>query len=551
MALFDIIPALSIRQSIMPNKQKRLTVILFWAIVAACAAYLAYFILQTSFLIDGKRYFALFDDAMISMQYARNLANGDGLVFSAGAERVEGFSNPLWVLYMALFHLVGLPSHQVSLAIQISGAIFILANLFVVRKIAERLVQGNWLIPILAVFLTAFYFPLNNWGIQGTEVSILTLMLSLAILLALNNLQDGKFRKAPYIILALSTWMRFDMLVPMIALTVVMAWRDASNRRQHLLWGFALLAITTLIQSLLRFAYYGEWLPNTYYLKVVGVSIFDRLKRGLAVFGQFLWVPGWIFFVLPFLLLLLWPSDASWLMLAIIAGQAAYSIYVGGDAWEHKGGANRFIALAMPLFFILFVSTLNKIRETLLALRSEKWLPLASQIAMLLVALISLLNFNTLRENFSFEKWSLQRTPIFVAGTQRYVNLGLTLQRITSPEGEIAVATAGNIVYFAERPAIDLLGKADKVIARSKPHPSAGVLNNVEDIFRPGHNKWDYEYSIGQLAPDIIAQVWGSSSELEPYLQSGNYGYYEVDGFPLYIRNDSPYILWDQIESAN
>ncbi len=535
----------------MTNKQKRTANILFWVIFAASAAYLPYFILQTTFIIDGERYFALFDDAMISMQYARNFAEGNGLVFSIGSDRVEGFSNPLWVLYMAFFHLIGLPSSQVSLAIQISGVVFILANLLVVRKIAEALSPKNWLVPVLAVFLTAFYFPLNNWGIQGTEVSVLTLILTLSTLGAVNTFQDGKFRRSIYILLAISTWIRFDMLVPMIAITTIMAWRDSTNRRQHLSWGFGLLALATLIQSLARYAYYGEWLPNTYYLKVVGVSLVDRIKRGLAVFAQFLWVPGWIFFLLPFLLLLIWPSDATWLIMAIIAGQAAYSIYVGGDAWEHKGGANRFIALAMPIFFVLFASSLDKIREAFVSLRKEKFLPIASQVAMAIFVLISLFNFNTLRENFSFEKWTLQRRPIFVAGTQRYVNLGLTLKSISTSEAEIAVATAGNIVYFSERPAIDLLGKADKVIARSDPHPSAGVLNNVEDIFRPGHNKWDYEYSIGQLAPDIIAQVWGSSSELEPFLQSGNYGYYEVNDFPLYIRNDSPFIIWDAVFIGN
>ena len=42
----------------------------------------------------------LFDDAMISMRYARNLAEGHGLVFNAG-EYVQGFSNPLMTLLMA------------------------------------------------------------------------------------------------------------------------------------------------------------------------------------------------------------------------------------------------------------------------------------------------------------------------------------------------------------------------------------------------------------------------------------------------------------------
>src|SRR5262245_62098493 len=39
---------------------------------------------QASITIDGTRYFWLDDDQMISMRYARNLANGEGLVWNAG-----------------------------------------------------------------------------------------------------------------------------------------------------------------------------------------------------------------------------------------------------------------------------------------------------------------------------------------------------------------------------------------------------------------------------------------------------------------------------------
>jgi hypothetical protein len=528
-------------------REKRWSLWLFAAILLLFAIYATVFILRTSIVVDGERYFALFDDAMISMQYARNLANGDGLVYSAGDERVEGFSNPLCAFYMALFHLFPIASSKISLAIQISGALFLFANLFVVKKIAERISKSNWLVPILAVFLTAFYFPLNNWSLQGTEVSILTLFLSISVLKSLGSLQDGSFSKTPYLLLALGTWVRFDMLVPMIALTLFMVWKDEKNRRLHLQWGFGLLAAATAVQTILRFWYYDEWLPNTYYLKVVGVSLFDRVKRGLAVFGQFLWVPGWAFLLLPSLLVLVWPESSTLLMLALLAGQAAYSIYVGGDAWEHKGGANRFIAIAMPLFFVLFMQTLEKLRATFLTIRSNRWLVPLSHMLLALFAVASLFNLNTLRENYSFEKWALIRRPIFVAGNERYLNMGLMLNSITDTDATVALATAGNIAYFSERYSIDLLGKADKVIARSAPHESGGSFNNVEDIFRPGHNKWDYEHSIAGLQPDIIAQVWGDSSELEPYLQSGNYIFIEVQGFPLYLRADSEHILWDLI----
>ena len=40
------------------------------------------------------------DDDFICYRYARNLVRGDGLVYQAG-ERVEGFTNPLWVLLHA------------------------------------------------------------------------------------------------------------------------------------------------------------------------------------------------------------------------------------------------------------------------------------------------------------------------------------------------------------------------------------------------------------------------------------------------------------------
>src|SRR5215203_3666611 len=51
--------------------------------------------------LDGKRYFALFDDAMISMRYAWNFSHDHGLVWNPG-EYVEGYTNPLWTLVMSL-----------------------------------------------------------------------------------------------------------------------------------------------------------------------------------------------------------------------------------------------------------------------------------------------------------------------------------------------------------------------------------------------------------------------------------------------------------------
>lgn len=523
---------------------KNAAILGFFLIAAAFAFYSYRFIQLTSFEVNGKQYYALFDDAMISMQYARNLAEGNGLVWNAGGERVEGFSNPLWVAYMAVFHLFSLPSSAISLTIQISGAVFLLANLVMVWLIAREYFEGQ-LAPLLAIFLTAFYFHLNNWALQGMEIGLLALLLSASVWLALRASKSKRFSVWPYILLSIGTWVRIDMVVPLVVFTAFFAWKDSKHRRGHITWGFGLLAGSMLLQTALRLWYFGEWLPNTYYLKVVGIPLIDRIQRGLEVLGGFIWGSGWFLMLLPLLLLAVWPDAPTLLFFALLLGQIAYSVSVGGDAWEHKGGANRFIALAMPLFFLLFVQTLDKVRRMLATPKTSLLTRALSHVALAAIVFTSLFSFNVINENNPVDKWITLKRPPFVAGTQRYVTLGLLINEITDEDASVAVVTAGNIIYFAERTGIDMLGKSDKVVARSQPHQGSGSFDNVDDIFRPGHNKWDYQHSIVDLQPDIIAQIWGSSQEMAPYMDQVGYNVFTLDGFSLFIKLGSEHVLWD------
>src|SRR3954451_17576474 len=79
------------------------------AAVSISAVFSGVFIARTAFTVGRTTYFSLFDDAMISMQYARNLAQGNGLVWNAHQPAVEGYTNFLWTIWMALVHLTQLP----------------------------------------------------------------------------------------------------------------------------------------------------------------------------------------------------------------------------------------------------------------------------------------------------------------------------------------------------------------------------------------------------------------------------------------------------------
>ncbi len=95
-----------------------------YVVLAALAFYLL-FVFRTSFVVDGRRYFVLFEDAMISMRYARNFADGHGFAWNAGEPPIEGFTNFLWTLWMSLAHKIGMSESKISLFIMLSGLVHV------------------------------------------------------------------------------------------------------------------------------------------------------------------------------------------------------------------------------------------------------------------------------------------------------------------------------------------------------------------------------------------------------------------------------------------
>jgi len=513
--------------------------------------YAAVFIWKTSFVIDGQRYFSLFDDPMISMRYAKNLAEGAGPVWTPGGERVEGFSNPLWVGVMALVHLLPLAPAYTSLAVQVLSAGLLLANLVLVKGIADDASGRNVLVASVAVGLTGFYYPLNNWGLFGNDVAPAVTMVSLAVWLGYRQLRTEAFSAWVYLVLGLATLVRFDLLVVYLVVWVYLAWADSRFRRQHLAWGGGILAAFTLGQTLARVSYYGDLLPNPYYLKMTGGPVLLRLVRGAFIFVKFVWNFNPIVFLLPFVVLPLRWERRLWLPVAVFAWYAAYSVYVGGDAWEHRGGANRFVATVMPLFFVLLAQSLEVLRDSLvgnppLSARAAG----ASIVAAGALAIVSLLNANALIDTSSLRAAFLLERPIYAVGNERNTTLGLFLRRITDEQARIAYVAAGAAPYFAGRQAIDLLGKSDRVVARGPMHlpPDLALID-----YRPGHMKWDYAYSIGELQPDVVVEIWQG---MNPEAAAALAGYLEIrvpelerwlpDG-RMYLRTGSSHLRWEVV----
>jgi hypothetical protein len=501
-------------------------------VLTALFAYGLCFIARTSFIVEGTRYFSLLDDAMISMRYAKNFANGHGLVWNPG-EYVEGFTNLLWTLYMSAWHMLPIPPHLMSLPIQLTSLVALIIAGTQTYKIIESVIEGKWLRDA-ALVMAVFYWPLILWSLLGMEVGIVTMMLMIAVRMVLTKQLGTRDILMLYGLLGVITLVRFDTVIYLVAIAGYLMWRDREMRKQHIIYLIATLAIFLGGQTAWRLSYYGELFPNTYYLKTTGFPLIHRVSRGLYEIFNLAHQPGYLLFALP-IAWNLWRRTAHTNFFLLLLGAAfAYSAYVGGDAWEWYGGANRYLVPVMPLYFILLFKCLQDIWEMLkdkFNMSSKAQRVLGAVGLLLLYLSFNTPNVDSWKAN-SIEELLFIARPFQVPQHIPRVEQALWIDHNTKPEARIAIAWAGIQPYFSDRYYIDLYGKCDKYIARTEGKYWSGSRKGLG--FVPGHTKWDYDYSIGKLQPDVVAQL---IKHIEvPNEQLANYSPVQVGEETIYVK---------------
>jgi hypothetical protein len=542
----------------------------------------AIFISRASYVSVDGRSFTLFDDAMVSMRFARNLADGHGLVYNAGQPAVEGFTNLLWTLWMAVLHLAPVPIRIVPLLVSITGAGLLLVGVALIGALGRRLAPGEPLVPAIAMWTVAAYYPLVYWTLRGLEPGLIAVLLAAAVLLAwrIRDRAPGETSTRDGMLLAgvLSTGVltRIDFAGLAGVVFVWLLWPGAAPAGRRAAWiALGAVLLVLVAQTGFRLAYYGEALPNTYYLKVEGISLTTRLDRGSRAFGALVVSELAVAFALAGIALVCRRSARALLLALLVLAAVAYSVFVGGDAWEYLEYANRYLAPVGPL--LLLLAALGVVQVAALA-RSRQVLILVGLTALVVVAATVNTNLDT-DPQFNLRVASLLTTldrahwiaalgaaalllaaalgarmtdnralvigplvatlllgvtlPAWLEWGRDSGHLvdqnaseareGLALREAATSDPSIAVVAAGNIPYWSMLPTIDLLGKSDPVIARGPSRPN----------FDPGHSKWNYRYSICHLRPAVVVQLFEPSpAELRMITRCG---YEQVIGH-AYVR---------------
>jgi hypothetical protein len=155
---------------------------------------------------------------------------------------------------------------------------------------------------------------------------------------------------------------------------------------------------------------------------------------------------------------------------SVLLFYAAYVIYVGGDMFP----SYRFFVPVVPVL-------------SALAFAAVQDLP-TPRVHRLAIGVLCLLSVSSII-------WSYPSLLVPSSMESGNARIGLYLNENTPPEAVVADSWAGSVFYFSRRTGVDLLGKADPYIARQAPANNGTI---------PGHNKFDYSYSLDERQPDYV-----------------------------------------------
>jgi len=268
----------------------------------------------------------LHDDAYITFRTVDNFVSGNGLTWNV-SERVETFTNPLWMFLVSYFYFLTNEIYYTSIILSI--IISVLVVLIFAFKISKTVLGA-----ILGIAIFIFSKPFMEYSTSGFENPLTHLILAVFLLVYIKSRNNFDFKTLFLLslITALGVVNRLDTLVLFLPCLVFAFLKLPKIKGLYIVSIGLLPAIAWKGFSLF---YYGFLVPNTAYAKVMntGISKTQLLQGGFYYFEDLIrWHPLTFFIIMvgmsiPFLI-------KEKRLIPIVLGIIFYLIFIlqmGGD----------------------------------------------------------------------------------------------------------------------------------------------------------------------------------------------------------------------------
>jgi arabinofuranosyltransferase len=410
------------------------------------------------------------DDAFISFRYAQNLATGEGLVWNPG-ERVEGYTNFLWTLMMSVPLWIGRDPVAFSYAL---GLLSFVGTLLITYRLA-RFVCGTGSAAVLAVVLLGTNYTFSAYATGGLETQMQAFLVVSAAYLSLQLGAGGEWPVLRLVLVSLlyaaALLTRLDSaaaLLPAFVYATWRLWKAGSPTRVPLSRAAALLLPAAIVVGawlVWKYIYYGDVLPNSFYVKATA-SVTSARRGGVYLYHFFS-----SYLLLPFVLIAafrartLLATPQRRVLAATLLLWTVYVVGIGGDFMEF-----RFLVPVMPFGMTLLAVLIASFRRRAVLIGLTAF-----------VIAGSIWHAMTFRVVDGIADVAKLHGHI-VAPDEDWEGVGKTLGRLFAGEDEgvtIATTAAGAIPFYSRLRTIDQLGINDEWIARH------GVVRST----RPGHQR--------------------------------------------------------------
>ncbi|AXB45882.1 hypothetical protein [Amycolatopsis albispora] len=454
-------------------------------------------------LIHQLLFATVAEDAFISFRYSQNIAEGHGAVFNAG-ERVEGYSNFLWVVLVAIPKT--LFGFDIVRTASVLGVLCALACVLAAYFTVNRVVTETPGLGVAAAILTAGATGLAAYGPSGLETPLFVLL----ALLMCHALAAGRAVVAG-VVVALATMTRPDGVVLAV---VAGLWLVNAAARGRVTWwwpgGFTLGALVLVVPwTAWRVTYYGHLVPNAVAAKLGG-SLGWQLEQGWTYLSSFALVhQGYLLIAVAGVTALLRRRreltaeekrgrSAGWLVFALGFAYLLFMTYAGGDwmpAW-------RLLAPVPVLFAVGAVAAYGVVTGAVPSPRPRTQ-PVGGKLVPAVALGLCLLSFLVSAMSPS----ALPLMHEWRGKIAQMEEVGSWLGERLPPGTVISTYANGALSYRAgtQLVVVDVLGLTDEHIAREG--------HRDETLGPVGHIANDYDYVVNGRRPALAVTTGSGYSD--------------------------------------
>ena len=394
------------------------------------------------------------DDVYISLRYARNFADGFGLVFNTdGSEPVEGYTNFLWVMFEAGLFMLKIDEVAVIHLLRITGILCGIATILVVYRLTKHITRKEEPALLAAIFLSVvpqFAF----WCVGGLETGLYLLLIMGGIYRYLVEMRNKSAHYWSISVFFLAALTRPEGLV----FTIAFIFADLTQsvyttmRRGRTLQsvinlkqiggGMLMFVLLYSVYFVWRYSFYDLLLPNTFYakkLETLGFFI-HRLRQ----------VSRFVLPLLPFIAIAyygLFNVTEKFLKekrLLVLSCLLLFSFsFAARNEWMP---GHRYELPFVPALIIFFAVGIHKLNVSLKEKIAFSTASNGAAFGMTLIpGFLLLFQVQTLKEKGDYFTERLNRA---------HVPLGKWLQKYAPPDARYASWDMGAVPYYSRIPHI-------------------------------------------------------------------------------------------------